>query len=185
MTISNIRVAALALVAGFSLVVAGPSKHTAAKDRSTLTYVLIHPLHRIEGTSKDVECEIEYDDATHTIIQASFSTGVDSFDSGNSNRDSHALEILEALMYPTVSFQSTAIVAHGSDLEVKGDLTFHGQTKPISFSASATGSENILNVDGSAKVSLTAFKIERPSLLMIPVEDTLSISFKMVFPLTK
>jgi hypothetical protein len=38
-------------------------------------------------------------------------------------------------------------------------------------------------VDGSFELSLAAFKIDRPSLLMIPVEDTLSFSFAAVFGL--
>jgi len=176
------KLAVVLLLTGASLMFAGTSKHSASKDTSTLTYVLIHPLHRIEGTSKEVTCEIEYDDATHTVLQASFSADLISFDSGNSNRDSHALETLEALMYPTVSFRSTDITTHAMDLNVKGELTFHGRTKPMSFVATAEESGDGLKITGSAKVSLTEFEIERPSLLMIPVKDTLSISFSLTFP---
>ena len=158
------------------------SKHVAAKDKSSLTYVLVHPLHEIEGTSKDVDCTIDVDDATQAISHASFTADVMSFNSGNSNRDSHAMEILEALLYPTVSFESTSIVPDGSSLDVTGNLTFHGVTRPVSFSAVETSSGDAMNVQGKAKVSLTDFKIPRPSLLMIPVQDTLSISFTMVFP---
>ena len=158
------------------------SKHVAAKDKSSLTYVLVHPLHEIEGTSKDIDCVIDVDDATQTISHASFSADVMSFNSGNSNRDSHAMETLEALLYPTVSFESTSIVPNGSSLDVTGNLTFHGVTRPVSFSAVRTDSDGSMNIQGKAKVSLTDFKIPRPSLLMIPVKDTLSISFTMVFP---
>jgi len=161
---------------------AAGSKHVAAKDKSSLTYVLVHPLHEIVGTSKDIDCVIDVDDATQTISHASFTADVMSFDSGNSNRDSHAMEILEALLYPTVSFESTSIVPNGSTLDVTGNLTFHGVTRPVNFSAVKTDSDGAMNVQGKAKVSLTDFKIPRPSLLMIPVKDTLSISFTMVFP---
>ena len=182
MRISNVTLCAMILFTGISFASGGVTKHAALKEKSSLTYVLVHPLHRVEGISKGVECEIEYDDATHTVVRTSFEADVMSFNSGNSNRDSHAMEILEALMYPSVSFQSTEIVQHGSDMEVKGNLTFHGRTKPLQFSAAATEAGETLNVTGSAKVSLTAFDIERPSLLMIPSQDTLTISFVMVFP---
>jgi polyisoprenoid-binding protein YceI len=177
------RTTLIVLVLAVALARGGTSKHAAVKDKSSMTYVLIHPLHRIEGVSHDVNCAIEYDDATHAITHATFSADVSSFDSGNSNRDSHAMEILEALLYPTVSFESSSIVADGSSLKVTGDLTFHGTTKSVAFSAIEKDSSGTMNISGGANISLTAFNIERPSLLMIPVQDTLSISFTVVFPM--
>ena len=67
-------------------------------------------------------------------------------------------------------------------MQVQGDLTFHGQTKPVAFPATLDAAGSKISVEGNAAVSLTAFGIERPSLLLIPVEDTLHISFTMVFP---
>ncbi len=156
---------------------------TAIHGASMLQYLLVHPLHEVEGVCKDLSCTVQYDDATHTITHASFSADVSSFDSGNSNRDSHAMEVLDALEYPTVSFESTAIRETGDDLGVTGNLTFHGQTRPIIFEATDSARSDTLRVQGSAKISLTAFGIERPTLLMIPVHDTLRISFLMRFPL--
>ncbi len=161
----------------------GSTTLTAIHGASTLQYLLVHPLHEVEGICKDLSCTVQYDDATHTVTHASFSADVSSFDSGNSNRDSHAMEVLDALEYPTVSFESTAIRQTGGDLAVTGNLTFHGQTRPVSFAATDSTRRDTLSVQGTAKVSLTAFGIERPSLLMIPVHDTLSISFLMRFPL--
>ncbi len=161
---------------------AGPPEHlTAVKGDSFLKYILVHPLHHVEGISKDLVCTMDYDDATHTVTAASFEAEVSSFDSGNSSRDSHAMEVLDALTFPVVSFKSSSIDASGQNLEVKGDLTFHGQTKPISFPATLTSEGGKLSVAGGAAVSLTAYGIERPSLLLIPVNDTLHIAFTMVF----
>lgn len=148
-----------------------------------MTYLLIHPLHRVEGVSKEFDAKIDYDDATHTILRASFSADVSTFDSGNSSRDSHAMEVLDALEYPTVSYASTGIQASGQVLTMHGNLTFHGQTHPVDVQATAAPAGDKLTVEGKTEVSLTAFGIERPSLLMIPTEDTLRISFKVLFPL--
>ncbi len=172
---------AIAAHQGFS----GPAtKITAVGSESSLTYLITHPLHHVEAISKEIQCSIDYDDATHTILQTSFSAEVSSFDSGNSNRDSHAMEVLDAIDFPTVSFESTRIEASGSSLNVQGNLTFHGRTKPISFVASSSIAGNKLTVIGKTAVSLTAFDIERPSLLLIPVEDSLKISFNVVFPVS-
>lgn len=155
---------------------------TAMKGKSEIHYLLTHPLHKVEAVCKDFICTVQYDDATHTVISTSFTADVSSFDSGNSNRDSHAMEVLDALTFPTVSFQSKNIKTSGQELLLAGDLTFHGVTKPISFGATTVSSGSNLTVQGNADVSLTLFKIERPSLLFIPVEDTLRISFSLEFP---
>src|ERR1041385_3493137 len=160
----------------------GPPTRTALKDSSSISYLIIHPLHRGEATCRGFACTIGYNDATRTIDSASFSAEVPCFDSGNSNRDSHAMEVLDALTYPTVSFRSTAIRAEGPALTVTGDLTFHGQTRSVVFRAAEDSSGGVLTVRGNAAISLTDFSIDRPTLLMVPVEDTLRISFTMVFP---
>lgn len=158
-----------------------PEHLSAVKNSSYLKYDLVHPLHRVEGVSKDVSCTMDFDEASRTVQAATFVAEVMSFDSGNSSRDSHAMEVLDAITYPEVSFTSKKIVETGQNLDVEGDLTFHGQTRPIDFPATWATSGGKISVDGKAAVSLTAFGIQRPSLLLIPVEDTLHISFSMVF----
>jgi polyisoprenoid-binding protein YceI len=163
-----------------------PAPHTITRSArpgaSLMKYLLVHPLHEIEATCKDIECTIEYEDATHTIDSAAFRADVSCFDSGNSNRDSHAMEVLDALTYPTVSFHSKHVTVSPAGLQVDGDLTFHGQTRSISFPATTDSSGDTLTVRGAADVSLTDFSIDRPTLLMMPVNDTLRISFIVVFP---
>ena len=172
----------LCLVFFSQALTAAPPEHLSAiKGDSFLKYLLVHPLHHVEGISKDLVCTMDYDDATHTVQSASFEAEVSSFDSGNSSRDSHAMEVLDALTFPVVSFKSSSITGSGHNLQVQGDLTFHGQTKPVSFPATMTSEGGKLSVAGNAAVSLTAYGIDRPSLLLIPVEDTLHISFTMVF----
>ncbi len=173
---------ALVLLLAAGAKAGSPGTRSAVKSESSLTYQLTHPLHEVTGVSKDVQCTIEYDDATKVIRSTAFSADVMSFDSGNSNRDSHAMEVLDALSYPTVSFKSTSIETAGNALHVHGDLTFHGRTKPVDLEATTETSANRFTVRGTAAVSLTAFEIERPSLLLIPVKDTLRISFTMAFP---
>lgn len=180
-----IRLAAMMLCAiilyGFRLA-GNPNSLNASTEQSSFKYLLSHPLHHVEAVCKEFECSIVQNDATKEIQQASFAAAVTAFDSGNSNRDSHALEVLDALEYPTVAFVSTSIATVDAHLTVKGELTFHGQTHPVTFTAESESSDHVLTVRGAAHVSLTAFGIERPSLLMIPVDDTLQIAFAMVFP---
>jgi polyisoprenoid-binding protein YceI len=153
------------------------------RGESTMTYRIVHPLHKIEAASKDVEYRIAIDMATKAIMNVSAHVDVTSFNSGNSSRDSHAMEVIDALTYPEASFKSAAIATAGDSLTVTGLLTFHGVAKDVVIHAKAAWSAQRLQVDGAFDISLTAFSIERPSLLLIPVEDALRFSFTAVFPL--
>ena len=153
------------------------------KDESSITYRMVHPLHEIEATSKDATYRLEIDPAKKEIKSVSADVDVMTFDSGNSNRDSHAMEVIDAISYPEVSFVSSSITQSGDSLKVTGKLTFHGVTQDIVALAASKWSPDKIEVRGSFALSLTAFKIERPSLLMIPVEDALRFTFTAVWRL--
>lgn len=126
---------------------------------------------------------IEADVAKKEIKAALVQVGVATFNSGNSNRDSHAMEVIDAITYPSAKFLSDKITADGDSLKISGKLTFHGITKDIVISAYQKWGDKSLEVDGRFDISLTAYKIDRPELLLIPVDDTLKFSFKEVFNL--
>ncbi|HET7152314.1 MAG TPA: YceI family protein [Candidatus Kapabacteria bacterium] len=157
---------------------------TVTSSQASMTYHLVHPLHKIEATSNNVQYKVEMDPTSHAIKSVSGTVDVTTFSSGNSNRDSHAMEVIDALDYPDASFTSDSVVAKGSSgdsLWVKGKMTFHGVTKDVLIPVGTKWSQNRLDVNGSFDVTLTEFNIERPSLLMIPVEDNLSFDFSAAF----
>ena len=112
-----------------------------------------------------------------TIKKVEVQVDVTTFDSGNSNRDSHAMEVIDALDYPDADFTSSSVKSSGDSLKVYGKLTFHGVTKDIVISAFEKWNGKNLIVKGNFNISLTEFKIDRPSLLLIPVNDALKFSF--------
>lgn len=156
-------------------------KISAIKGESRLMYSLSHPLHKVEATTKDFICEIEINDAK-AIQSVKVSADVMTFDSGNSNRDSHAMEVIDAFTYPEVSFTSDTVSTSGNELSVSGKLSFHGVTKPISFSAIFQSQNGKTFVEGKMTVKLADFKVERPQLALIPTDEFLYISFIVVFP---
>ena len=151
------------------------------KNGTSVTYRLEHPLHKIEATSKDAQFHAEVDTSSKTIKSVIAEVDVMTFDSGNSNRDSHAMEVIDAITYPDVTFSGTKIEAQGDSLSVTGMLTFHGVTKEIVANVVQKWLPDGLDVEGGFDVSLTSFNIDRPSLLMIPVSDTLRFSLKATF----
>ena len=151
------------------------------KDHSSITYQLTHPLHHIEATSKDGWFRIEADPGKKEIKSVSAQVDVMTFDSGNSNRDSHAMEVIESIKYPDAVFLGTAVTQNGDSIKVAGKLTFHGVTNDIVMAGVTKWSGDKLEVKGGFEVSLEAYKIARPSLLMIPVEDALRFSMDVEF----
>ena len=146
-----------------------------------MTYRLTHPLHEIEATSHDVEYHLDVDAVKKEVHAVSAVVDVTTFNSGNSNRDSHAMEVIDAIDYPEASFTSSSVVQAGDSLKIAGTMTFHGVTKDIVMMARPRWASDTLEVSGQFELSLTAFKIERPSLLMIPVEDALRFTFNALF----
>ncbi len=156
-------------------------KFSAIKGLSRLTYSLSHPFHTVEASTKDFTCEVIVND-DKAIQSVKVSADVMTFDSGNSNRDSHAMEIIDAFTYPEVSFTSDTISTNANQLTVSGKLSFHGVTKPISFLANVQSQNGQTTIDGKFAIKLEDFKVERPKFTLIPTDEFLYISFVVVFP---
>jgi polyisoprenoid-binding protein YceI len=172
------------LLFGFCMsALAQPKWAEVIKDESSVTYRLTHLLHTVEAVSKDVTYRIEIDVSKKEIKSVSAQVDVTTFDSGNSNRDSHAMEVIDAITYPNASFSSTSIIQRGDSVTVAGKLTFHGVTKDVVLLGVTKWSQNRLDVQGGFEISLTAFQVQRPSLLMVPVKDELQFTLKASFVL--
>ena len=152
------------------------------KANSSLTYHMSHPMHEWDGVSKEVDGVVQFDAQNGLIQKVAMVAKVSSFDSKNSNRDSHLLEITEAIKYPSVSFVSTQIKDNGGELEVQGKISFHNVTKEISFKAqSKTVSKNRV-VTGAFILLIEDFNLERPSLMMVKTSNEMKMSFSVSFP---
>jgi len=180
---AKINVVLILLFFQFSIVLPQSKQIEAVKQESSITYQLTHLLHEIESTSKEAYCKIDFDLSKKEIKKVFVQVDVTTFNSGNSNRDSHAMEVIDALSFPDSRFTSSSITQKGDSLKVYGKLTFHGITQDIVISAATKWTNNKLVVNGNFDISLTAFKVERPSLLFIPCKDILKFTLDQVFNL--
>lgn len=159
-------------------------KVMADKSASTVTYAAKHPLHSWEGVSHDVNCAMIYNDENKQPESIAVSIKVASFDSDNNNRDSHAMETLEGIKFPNVTFVSSDIKAgENGALEANGNLTFHGIAKPVTLRATRKEAGNKMTLIGEFPVSMSDYKIERPSLMGMKTEDGMILRFNMAFSL--
>ncbi len=157
-------------------------KLIADKKVSTITYAMRHPMHSWEGVSHDVTAAIVYDDEAKKVETVAVLAKVVSFDSQNANRDSHAIESMEGIKYPNVTFSSQQVQDDGSGkLTVVGNLTLHGVTRPVTIPVSRKMNNGMAIYEGNFDLKLTDFKIEKPTLMMVPVDDELKMKFSLVF----
>jgi polyisoprenoid-binding protein YceI len=148
-------------------------------EASTLSYKLHHKLHEVEGKARPTEGRARLlPDGT---LQVAVRANVADFDSGNANRDAHMKEVTEAGKYPTVEYKGVASgvklpTTFPAELPVtlKGQLTFHGEKQPVEvpLTVKFTSAKEAV-ADGTFNISLDAFKVERPSLMMVKVDDAL------------
>lgn len=63
------------------------------------------------------------------------------FDSGNADRDAHVRsgDFLDVENHPTVTFESTQVTLDGEDIQMDGNLTIRGVTRPVSLSGELGG----------------------------------------------
>lgn len=80
-----------------------------------------------------------------------------SVDTREPQRDEHlrSADFFEVATYPTIDFRSTAIRPAGEDeVEIDGELTIHGVTRPITLHAELEGTET--DLQGNDRVGLSA-----------------------------
>lgn len=159
-------------------------KVTVDKALSTVTYAAKHPLHNWEGVSRDVNGAMIYNDETKQPESIAISIKVASFDSNNNNRDSHAIEVLDGIKYPNVTFSGSDVkVGENGALTAKGNLTFHGVAKPVVLQATRKEAGGKMTLTGEFPVNMSDYSIERPSLMGLKTEDGMILRFNVVFSL--
>lgn len=147
-------------------------------EKSNINYSAKHVLHAWEGVNDNIKGVVIYDGSVSTIAIAA---KVVDFDSGNSSRDSHSLEVLEALKFPNIKFYSDKVNSEGNAIIFEGEIEFHGEKKPIKVLASVEESDENIKIDGKFQIIPTEFSVTLPSFMLIEMEDYLNISFSLQF----
>ncbi|WNG62199.1 YceI family protein [Archangium gephyra] len=163
---------------------AGPRMYSVKTADSSLTYRLNHKLHLVEGKARPTEGKaLLKPDGT---LQVAVRANVGDFDSGNSNRDAHMKEATEEPKYPTIEFKGIAsgvkvptTFPSEQTVALKGQLTFHGVKQPVEVPMKVVfTSAKDVTAEGTFQISLDAHKVERPSLMMVKVDDALVLETK-------
>ena len=150
-------------------------------DKSTLTYHISHPLHQVDGVSHAARgkgvCHAGQCDFLIAVP-------VKSFDSGDSNRDLHMLQVARGGEFPlvTVRLRVPEDAASSSTIHADLEIQFAGQTahyNQIPFQQVSQGTEH--KISGTIPATLSDFKIDPPSLLTLPVKNDIPVRVEMTW----
>lgn len=143
--------------------------------QSTLTYHVSHPLHELDGVTRSARGK----GACHAG-QCDFliAVPVKSFDSGDSNRDLHMLQVTRGGEYPMVMVRTQLPEAAVGSATIHADLEvqFAGQTvhyKQVPFQEVKQGDE--IRITGTIPATVSDFKIDPPKLLTIPIKNEIPV----------
>src|ERR1700688_3642446 len=149
--------------------------------QSTLTYHVSHPLHQSEGVSHAARgkgiCHAGQCDFLIAVP-------VKSFDSGDSNRDLHMVQVTRGAQFPMVTVRTKLPESASTSTTIQADLEiqFAGQTaqyKQIPFQLVTQG--NQIRITGTIPATLTDFKIDPPTLLTMPVKNEIPVRIDLTW----
>jgi polyisoprenoid-binding protein YceI len=147
---------------------------------SFIQYEGKHLLHDWDGINQKVKGIAVVDEATDKIVKIALLANVRDFDSNNSSRDAHALEVLEALQYPEIKFYSDEIKYNSKTVRFSGSLEFHGISITQSIEADLSKTQLGTELLGEFQLMPSDFGIELPSFLSVKMKDLLKINYRIV-----
>jgi hypothetical protein len=150
-------------------------------EQSTLTYHVSHPLHQVDGVSHAAKGKGVCHSGQCDFLIA---VPVKSFDSGDSNRDLHMLQVARGGQFPMVTVRTHLPESASGSATIHADLEvqFAGQTakyEQLAFQMTTAGNQT--RITGTIPATLTDFKIDPPSLLTVAVKNEIPVRVEMTW----
>ena len=148
---------------------------------STLSYHMSHPMHQVDGVSRAAKGKgVCHAGACEFLIAAP----VNSFDSGDSNRDLHMVQVTRGAQFPMVVVRTRIAEQASTSGTIYADLEveFAGQTMKynhVAFEKTTSGNE--IRITGTVPATCVDFKIDPPSFLTIPIKNEIPVRVDMTW----
>lgn len=109
---------------------------------SDLTFKIRHFVSRVTGTVREWSGTIIADPTALGGGTVEITLNMATLDTRNERRDTHlkSADFFDVANNPTATFKSTKVTQQGQSLEIVGDLTLRGITKPVTLKAEYLGS---------------------------------------------
>ena len=148
---------------------------------SSLTWHITHPVHEVSGTSHAAKGKGNCNAGECDFLIA---VPLNTFSSGDSNRDLHMLQVVRGAQYPMVVVRTRLPQSELSQSPLYADLEiqFAGQTvhyNHVPFQRTAHGSD--VEISGTIPATCSDFKIDRPSFLTVPIRNEIPVGVDMTW----
>ena len=143
---------------------------------STLTWHISHPMHEVSGTSHDAKGK---GNCTAAGCDFLIAVPLNTFSSGDSNRDLHMIQVVRGAQNPMVIVRTHLPQSSVDQSTINADLQiqFAGQTAHYAngpFHRVAHG--NDVEITGTIPATCSDFKIDRPSFLAVPIKNEIPVT---------
>lgn len=93
------------------------------------------------GTFKDFDGSFTFDETDPSKDKVNVTINTNSVDTNHAERDKHLRsgEFLNVAKFPQATFVSTGVKKDGDELDITGNLTLNGVTKPVTLEAKKLG----------------------------------------------
>ena len=149
--------------------------------KSTLTYHMTHLVHQVDGTSTAARGKGNCHEGECDFLIAA---PVKSFDSGDTNRDLHMLQVTRGGEFPYVTVRTHIPQPTADSGTVYADLEIQlaGQTaqyRHVAFEKTASGSQ--VRITGTVPATCSDFKIDPPTFLTVPIRNEIPVRVDMTW----
>lgn len=128
------KLAALSLVLAAPFAMAETSTWKSDPAHSEVDFTVKHlAISNVHGRFGHVDATIKYDDADVTKSTVNATIDVTAIETGEAARDNHlkSPDFFDVAKFTSASFVSTSVTKGGAGLQIAGNLTIHGVTKPV------------------------------------------------------
>ena len=150
-------------------------------DKSFISYDGEHFLHSWSGKNEKIRGVIIENTGEEKFEQIALAMFVKDFDSGNGNRDSNMLELLEVINFPKIEYYSNKILLVKDKISFSGILNFHGISKDLSIKSEIKKTDNKIILSGEFRVSLVDHDVELPTFMMRSIDKEILIKYQLLF----
>ena len=150
-------------------------------DESYISYDGEHFLHSWSGKNEKIRGVIIRNNEEDKFQQIALAMFVKDFDSGNGNRDSNMMELLEIINFPKIEYYSNKISLVKDKISFSGNLNFHGISKDLNISSEIKKTDTKIILSGQFKVSLVDHNVQLPTFMMKSIEKEVLIKYQLLF----
>ena len=156
-------------------------KWTLDTNNSFINYDGKHFLHSWSGKNEKVRGVIIENTDEENFEQVALAMFVKDFDSGNGNRDSNMLELLEVINFPKIEYYSNNISLDKDKILFSGNLNFHGITRDLNINSAIKKTNKKMVLSGEFRVSLVDHNVKLPTFMMRSIDKDILIKYQLLF----